>query len=219
MGALKVNVNVLNQSEGNGQITFKYYIKLASANEYELKETSTTNTYTYTKLTSYSSYMIKVEATDTNGITGMATKTAGTSCFLAGTKVLTKDGMKNIEDIEKGDHVYSINIDNNQREVKEVKKIFRGYTDETYELTIGDEVVKTTTKHKFYIVDKGWIRACELEEGDKIVAKDNDSLLITKIKHKYHEEKIPVYNLTVEGYHNYLITKYELLVHNAGSVS
>ena len=43
-------------------------------------------------------------------------------------------------------------------------------------------------------------------------------LIIKKIEHKFYKDPIPVYNLTVDGYHNYLITKYELLVHNRGSI-
>lgn len=218
--SVRINVNVINQTEEDGEITFKYYIKIASASDdtYELKYTGIENSYEYVNIESFGSYMLKVEAIDISGNIGVATKTAGTSCFLAGTQVLTETGMKNIEDIVIGEKVYSINTDNNQRELKEVSSIFRGYTNETYELEIRDELVKTTPKHQFYIIDKGWLRAYELQEGDEIVAKDNSNFVIEKIEHKFHEEAIPVYNLTVEGYHNYLITTYELLVHNAPSV-
>lgn len=214
-----VSVTAKNKTAIDGTIKFKYYIKLASEPDsaYKLKYEGTNSNYNYTDLEPFGSYMLKVEAIDEAGNVGIATKTAGTSCFLAGTKVLTETGMKNIEDIQIGEKVYSINIDTNERELKEVTNLFRGKTDETYELTVGDEVIKTTPKHQFYIVDKGWIRAYEIQEGDRIVAKDNENMIITKIEHKFHENPIPVYNLTVDGYHNYLITQYELLVHNAGS--
>ena len=70
--------------------------------------------------------------------------------------------------------------------------------------------------HKFYIQDKGWIRAYEVEIGDKLIAKDNN-MEITDIEYIYHKEPVKIYNMTVEDNHNYLITEYELLVHNAGS--
>ena len=38
-----------------------------------------------------------------------------------------------------------------------------------------------------------------------------------KIEHIFYEEPIPVYNLTVDDFHTFLITKYELLVHNTPS--
>ena len=137
---------------------------------------------------------------------------------MPGTQIYTKDGMRNIEDIKIGDMVYTINLDNNAKELQKVIDVLRNKTDETYELTINNQLVKTTPRHQFYIVDKGWIRAYDLQVGDRIVAKDNSSLVIEKIEHKFHKEPIDVYNLTIENNHNYLITPYELLVHNAPSI-
>ena len=214
-----VTVEVTNEKPEGSDVTVSYYIKLSSDTDdnYQQKHTGKDLSYTFTDLSYSSSYTIKIEVTDASGRTATTTTTAGTWCFLAGTQVLTESGMKNIEDIEIGEKVYAINMENNQKELKEVTELFRGTTDEVYELTIGDEVIKTTPKHQFYVVDKGWVRAYDLQEGDRIDAKDNESLVITKIEHKFLEEPVPVYNLTVEGYHNYLITQYELLVHNAGS--
>ena len=216
-----VSVTVNNLKSENGQLTYKYYIKKATESDdyYVLKYEGTSNTYIYENVYNTQSYLLKVEVMDEIGNKRVATQTAGVHCFLAGTKILSESGMKNIEEIEIGEKVYSINIDNNQKELKEVLAIFEGESNEVYELTIGDEVVKTTPKHQFYIVDKGWVRACDIQEGDRIVAKDNSDLIINNIEYKYYEEPVKVYNLTVEGYHNYLITPYEMLVHNAGSPS
>ena len=49
-----------------------------------------------------------------------------------------------------------------------------------------------------------------------ISAKDTN-MEITKINHILYEESIPVYNLTVDDFHTFLVTKYELLVHNISS--
>ena len=81
---------------------------------------------------------------------------------------------------------------------------------------INDKKVITTPRHQFYIVDKGWVRAYDLEEGDKIVARGGD-LAITKIEHEFLDNAILVYNLNVDDFHTYLVTEYELLVHNAAS--
>ena len=220
-----LNVTIANVTNEDYPITVEYYKKLASEADstYEKLATNTltegtTDRYLYSGLSWDSSYMLKVRITDKSGNSVTAEKTAGTNCFLAGTQVLSEDGMKNIENIKVGDRVYAINIDNNAKELKEVTSLFNGKTDEVYEITIGDELVRTTPKHQFYIVDKGWTRAYELKEGDKISSKDNDGLIIKKIEHKFYKDPIPVYNLTVDGYHNYLITKYELLVHNRGSI-
>ena len=206
-----------NLKEENGQLTYRYYIKNLSNSDqdYSLKYKGSELKYKYEGLVYNESYLLKVVATDELGNEVTEETTAGTWCFLAGTQILTETGMKNIEDIKVGDMVYSLNTDNNQRELKQVIQLFRGESKDIYEITIGNEVIKTTPKHQFYVVDKGWIRAFELEEGDGIVAKDNSNLIITKIEHKSYEEPLKVYNITVEGYHNYLITQYELLVHNA----
>lgn len=210
-----------NLKEENGQLTYKYYIKNSTDTDenYDLRYEGKETTYNYQEVSYLRSYEMKVVATDELGNTVTQTITAGVHCFLAGTQILTETGMKNIEDIKVGDMVYSINIDNNQKELKKVTELYRGESKDIYELTIGEEIVKVTPKHQFYIVDKGWIRASELKEGDRIVAKDNSNLIINKIEYKYYEEPLSVYNLTVEGYHNYLITKYELLVHNAQSAT
>ncbi len=203
-----------------GEVTYKYYIKKSSQPDsaYELRHTGKENSYTFGKLEAFSSYTVKVEAEDENGNVGQAIGHAGTACFLPGTQIYTKDGMRNIEDIKIGDMVYTINLDNNAKELQKVIDVLKNKTDETYELTINNQLVKTTPRHQFYIVDKGWIRAYDLQIGDRIVAKDNSSLVIEKIEHKFHKEPIDVYNLTIENNHNYLITPYELLVHNAPSV-
>ena len=206
-----------NLKEENGQLTYRYYIKNLdnSEQDYSLKYKGTESNYKYEGLVYNKSYMLKVVATDKLGNEVIEETTAGTWCFLAGTQILTEAGMKNIEDIKVGDMVYSLNTDNNQRELKKVIQLFRGESKDIYEITIGNEVIKTTPKHQFYVVDKGWIRAYELKEGDKISSKNNSNLTIEKIEYKYYEEPLKVYNMTVEGYHNYLITQYELLVHNA----
>lgn len=188
--------------------------------KYIVDYTGTESSYQINNLQMNSSYLIKVTVEDKAGNIGTVTKTAGTSCFVAGTKVLTEEGFKNIEDIKIGDKVYAINIDNNQRELKTVINLFRGYSDEIYEITIGKEIVYVTPKHQFYVVDKGWIRAYELKKGDCLVAKDNQNLVIQEIVHKIDRDNpVLVYNMTIEGYHNYLVTEYEILVHNAGSPS
>ena len=200
---------------------YSYYLKKATENdnEYKLKYRGINTSYNPTNdMENYESYIMKVEVADAAGNIGTATIAVyGPACFVEGTQVLTESGLKNIEDIEIGEKVYAINIDTNKRELKEVTNVVESSSKEIYELTIGQEIIRATPKHKFYIVDKGWIMACELEEGDLIVAKNNN-MRIDKIKLENYSEPIKVYNLTVNDFHTYLITKYELLVHNFASV-
>ena len=200
---------------------YSYYLKKAtdSDSEYKLKYQGTNTSYNPTEeLELYVSYIMKVEVADAAGNIGSAIISFdGPYCFAEGTKVLTESGMKNIEEIKVGEKVYAINIDTNQRELKEVTNVIENNSKEIYELTIEGEIVKATPKHKFYIIDKGWTMACELEEGD-IIASKEENITINKIKLVTYDEPIKVYNLTVDDFHTYLITEYEVLVHNAGSV-
>ncbi len=221
---IEINVTEItdNASGINETTEISYYYKLKSEDDsvYKLAYNGPQSSYIIQNLQPSTNYSIKIMLKDNAGNNGIVIEEINTTaCFTAGTQVLTETGMKNIEDIQVGEKVYTINLDNNQRELKEVLNKFSGYTTEIYEITIGNEVVKATPRHQFYIVDKGWVRAYDLEEGDRLVAKDNNELIIRKIVNKKDVEPIPVYNMEIEGNHNYLITEYELLVHNAPSAT
>ena len=219
-GSAHIVVNVTDESDEMSGISvpseISYYIKLQEEETYNLVYTGVNRSYDIENLSFYQTYNVKVEIKDNAGNIGSVTKSVGTLCFAAGTEVLTENGMKNIEDINIGDKVYTINLDNNQRELKTVKDKYEGVTTEMFELTINDEIVRATPRHQFYIVDKGWVRAYNLVEGDRLVSK-GEEMVISHIEHKTNLNKVPIYNLTVDGNHNYLVTKYEILVHNAGS--
>ena len=198
-----------------------YYRESYDSNPYILSKTITVNSgspadYEYKNLPDRRMYDLKAVVTDASGNKSEVIYSVLVFCFLEGTKVLTEDGLRNIEDINLGDRVYSLNPDTNERELKEVTRLIRSVTTEVYEITIGDEVVKTTPRHEFYIVDKGWIRAHELEVGDVLVSTTEGEMKINKIEH-YFVEETPTYNITVDDNHNYLITEYRVLVHNASS--
>lgn len=220
---LSVTADVTGYDGDATKLYYTFYLKTPSASDYEEKQTGNLTTYTTGTLSTGTHYF-KIEVRESAGGDVLCETTVtkyftAPQCFVAGTKVLTEIGMKNIEDVQIGDKVYSINLDNNQRELKEVTSLHINRTNVIYKITIGDEVVETTARHQFYIQDKGWIRAYDLETGDRVVSKDDSSLVIKNIEVVESEEPRLVYNLTVEGYHNYLVTEYELLVHNAPSAA
>ena len=142
-----------------------------------------------------------------------------TACFVAGTKVLTENGYKNIEDIKVDDYVYAMSLDSNEYELKKVLQKFESLTSEIYQINVADRIIKTTARHEFYIKDKGWISAKDLKVGDKVSSKAEVDTTITKIEIIPQKERTTVYNMEVEGHHNYLITEDGLLVHNASSAT
>ena len=207
-------------------ITVNYYRKFSSDSDdsYELiytgevtKDDSEAMSYTDDDTYTYTSYDIKVEFIGNNGYKTTVYDTIGTECFVAGTKVLTESGYVNIEEIHVGDYVYALDLNTNERVLKRVERKFIGQSDETFEITVNGNKTITTPKHKFYVIDKGWVRAAELEEGDVLNSLNNGKLEITKIKQVKHDVPVNVYNLTVEDLHNYLVSSDQLLVHNVAS--
>ncbi len=140
-------------------------------------------------------------------------------CFVAGTKVKTENGFKNIEDIKIGDKVYSYNLNNNSLELKKVLNTIKSNTIDTYKVTIDDKTVEMSPKHQLYIIDKGWTRAYDLKVNDKLLNVNGKQVSITKIEYKKYDSPIDTYNLTIEGNNNYFVTDIQVLVHNAGSRS
>ena len=135
-------------------------------------------------------------------------------CFVAGTKVKTENGFKNIEDIKIGEKVYSFNLDNNEIELKEVLELIHSSAKDTYKLTIGGKTVEMTSKHQVYIVDKGWTRAYNIKIGDMMLSASGDKVKITNIEHIKYDNPIDTYNLAVEDNSNYFVTDIQVLVHN-----
>ena len=138
-------------------------------------------------------------------------------CFVKGTKVKTENGFKNIEDIKIGDKVYSYNLNNNSLELKKVLNTIKSNTIDTYKATIGGKTVEMSPKHQLYIIDKGWVRAYDLNVNDKLLDVNGKQITISKIEYKKYDSPIDTYNLTIEGNNNYFVTDIQVLVHNAPS--
>jgi len=138
------------------------------------------------------------------------------NCFVAGTQVYTENGYKNIEDIKVGEKVYSYNFDTNSLELSKVVDTIRNTTNTTYKMTIGNSELEMTHMHPLYIVGKGWVEANKINIGDKILDANGNKIEITNITTIEHSNPIPIYNITVDGNHNYYVGNNRILVHNKG---
>jgi hypothetical protein len=133
-------------------------------------------------------------------------------CFKAGTQILAKGSSKPIEQIIVGDSVYSYNIEKNIVELSKVVKSFERKTKEIYELTTDNQKIFVTAEHPFYAEGKGWIKVKDLQIGAALKTKDGSlEHVISSILEKHPET---VYNIEVEGNHNYFVTNSNILVHN-----
>ena len=215
---INVKLGTLSNEWTNPQIAYYYKVASAGDDTYQLAHEGTETEYNIEHLTRDITYKVKVVVTDTAYKRSSAEATATTyACFVAGTKVKTEEGLKNIEDIKVGEKVYTINLDNNATELKEVTKTMINKADTIYKIKVDGKTIEATPRHEFYIVDKGWVRAYDLEEGDMLFGEKDKLIEKIEIETYDKENLVNVYNLTVDGNHNYLITEYQLLVHNAAS--
>lgn len=135
------------------------------------------------------------------------------NCFTAGTKVLTDEGEKSIEEIEVGDKVLAKDDETGEMAYKEVEWIFRRDVEETYNITVGSEVITTTDEHPFWIVGKGWVESKNLVVGDVLTTSYGKELAIEKIKVK--QEHKTVYNFKVKDFHTYFVSNLRIWTHNS----
>ncbi|WP_010503351.1 polymorphic toxin-type HINT domain-containing protein [Paenibacillus elgii] len=135
------------------------------------------------------------------------------NCFTAGTKVLTDKGEKPIEEIEVGDKVLAKNDEAGDIAYKEVEWLFQRDVEETYNITVGGEVITTTNEHPFWIIGKGWIKSKDLVAGDVLTTSDGKELAIEKIETK--KEHKTVYNFRVKDFHTYFVSSIGIWTHNS----
>ncbi|MCD4744587.1 MAG: cadherin-like domain-containing protein, partial [Desulfobacteraceae bacterium] len=138
-------------------------------------------------------------------------------CFITGTLVHTDKGLKPIEDVKKGDLVWSKDEKTSKMLLQKVTKTIITPDHEIYELKISDVnektiTIGTTVDHPFWVKGKGWIPAIDLKPGDKTTTIKNR--LETIIDSKKGLSKKTVYNLEVENFHTYFVGKSGYLVHN-----
>jgi RHS repeat-associated protein len=143
------------------------------------------------------------------------TKTNTDNCFVAGTEILTTDGIKNIEDIKVGDWVIADDPTTpGEIEARQVTDTFVRETTALVDLYVDGEVISTTGEHPFWTPDKGWMEAKDLQVGSLLQTKDGRIIDVDKVEKR--SGQFEVYNFRVEGFHTYFVSDLGILVHNAG---
>jgi len=136
----------------------------------------------------------------------------GCNCFTAGTKVITDEGEKPIEDIEVGDKVLAKSDETGEVAYKEVVGLFQKQSDEIYSIYVGNEVIEATKEHPVWIDGRGWTEVKDLKVGDLLVTSDGLKIAIDKIE---KEPRVTtVYNFTVLDYKSYFVSNLGIWVHN-----
>ena len=140
------------------------------------------------------------------------------NCFAAGTPVLTPNGPRPIESLQEGDLVLS------QPEGEPDGAIDRRCVERVYvrsavllHLHVGEQVIRVTGEHPFYVKGKGWVEAGLLEPGDLLLSHEKVWIPVQEIIDGGSQET--VYNLRVSEYHTYFVGEaswgFSVWVHNA----
>jgi len=171
-------------------------------------------------------HRVDVETTDTYLISSSVSDIIvhNSPCFIAGTKIHTEEGIKNIEDVEEGDKVITFNHDTDAAEYKEVIELMFKEKENVVKYTFENGSELTGTKdHPLYVVGKGYasflpnqtledsgLTVEQIEVGDEVLHIDNYGVTITEIQDVGFED---VYNLKkVKDNHNFYAN--DFLVHN-----
>ena len=137
-------------------------------------------------------------------------------CFVAGTKVYTESGLMNIEDVKEGMRVYSRNLETGANELREVLTTsVRTIKTVTYKVAVNGEIIEGTDNHPFYVKGKGFVEAKYLEQGNVLVDVNGEEHIVEAIELVNNSDVVTVYNMNVEGNHNYYVGDSMVLVHNA----
>jgi hypothetical protein len=139
------------------------------------------------------------------------------SCFVAGTKVSTKDGLKNIEEVKASDYVLSWDEKTGNKEYKKVLRTFINKKQGLVKTTIGTEVITSTTEHPYWIEGTGWVAARELKAGMQVTLADGRKAAVVKVEQIPTKTAVTVYNFEVDGWHSYFVGEEQVLVHNQSS--
>ena len=161
----------------------------------------------------------------------------GSSCFPAGTTVLTSDGLRAIETIGLQMEILSFNFETGLWSSANVEGTHKhAYRGDMITIALGADIVKSTGNHPFFVVsgqalderslpadvspreqagfDHGrWVEARDILAGDILRSKNGD-IEVTSVS--IHLKETEVYNLTVADHHNYAIGLQGILVHNKG---
>lgn len=147
------------------------------------------------------------------------------TCFVAGTLIHTKDGLKKIEEIQVGDVVLSKSDVSGEMSHRRVVNTFVRQADAIYKVSFEDgTVIETTWSHPFRTLKKDsigqefrientkWTQAQDLVEGDATLTAEGETLRVNSIV--VDQRGDTVYNFEVEIDHTYFVGEVGVWVHN-----
>ena len=135
-------------------------------------------------------------------------------CFMAGTLVTTKEGLKPIEEVKIVEYVLSRNEESGETSYKKVTDTLIRSTYNICTIELENGKIKSTTGHLFMVKDKWWKAAAELKAGDILETADGKCKVVKSITVEEKGYPVTTYNLSVEDNHTFFVGKLGVLTHN-----
>ena len=135
-------------------------------------------------------------------------------CFMAGTLVNTKEGLKPIEEVKIGEYVMSRNEESGETSYKKVTDTLIRSTYNICTIELENGKIKSNTGHLFMVKDKWWKAAAELKAGDILETADGKCKVVKSITVEEKGYPVTTYNLSVEDNHTFFVGKLGVLTHN-----
>lgn len=150
--------------------------------------------------------------------TGSNCPVPGKVCFVADTPVLLCDGTtEDIEAIEIGDRVWSRDEETGEFGCRTVVGTKVTPDSRVLDLEVeraegSTETFGVTDEHPFWVRDRGWVAAGDLEPGDEVFTSRGGWVRVSGAS--WRAERQTVYNFEVKGFHTYFVGLEKVWVHN-----
>jgi fido (protein-threonine AMPylation protein) len=129
--------------------------------------------------------------------------------------------VKPIERIDVGDLVLAWNESTAEQVKRPVVRLFRHRKRpitvvRAVSQTGGEEIIRSTTDHPFWVSRKGWVAACALTPGDELQCiRGGEQLFV--VDASVENARADVHNFEVLELHNYFVGACGVLVHNSSN--
>jgi len=132
----------------------------------------------------------------------------GRGCFEAGTRVWALRGRVPIEQIEQGDFVYAQDESTGELSLREVVRTFVRRAAPIVAVTVttaagAQQTLDTTEEHPFHTDARGWVEAQGLCPGEHVTLAEGEPGTVLAVQ--FTPRRADVYNIEVEGLHNYFV--------------
>jgi hypothetical protein len=139
------------------------------------------------------------------------------TCFVAGTPVDTERGAREIETLQPGDRVRSLDTATGEASWREVVKLEQRMATGlvTVSLDLGP-AVEVSPEHYFWVIGSGWVRARDLAIDDELLssASGHRGRVAALASLATPASGVAVYNLVVDGFDDYFVGTIPVLVHS-----